>query len=51
MCTVVDEEDAPAAPRVEGLGLRARVTETVMANLEASRALAAQTLAAGGLAP
>ena len=48
---VIDEEDAPAAARVERLGLRARVTATVMANLDASRALAAQTLAAGGLAP
>jgi LPPG:FO 2-phospho-L-lactate transferase len=48
---VIDDEDAPAAARVEGLGLRARVTATVMANLDASRALAAQTLAAGGHAP
>jgi LPPG:FO 2-phospho-L-lactate transferase len=48
---VIDEEDAPAAARVEGLGLRARVTATVMANLDTSSALAAQTLAAGGLAP
>jgi LPPG:FO 2-phospho-L-lactate transferase len=48
---VIDDEDAPAAARVERLGLRARVTATVMANLEASRALAVQTLAAGGLAP
>jgi LPPG:FO 2-phospho-L-lactate transferase len=48
---VIDDEDAPAATRVERLGLRARVTATVMANLDASRALAAQTLAAGGLAP
>jgi LPPG:FO 2-phospho-L-lactate transferase len=48
---VIDDSDAPSAPRVERLGLRARVTATVMANLDASRALAAQTLAAGGLAP
>jgi LPPG:FO 2-phospho-L-lactate transferase len=48
---VIDEEDAPAAPRVERLGLRARVTATVMANVDASSALAAQTLAAGGLGP
>jgi hypothetical protein len=48
---VIDEEDAPAASRVERLGVRARVTATVMANLDASRALAAQTLAAGGLGP
>src|SRR3954451_24523262 len=48
---VIDDEDAPAAARVEKLGLRARVTATVMANMDASRALAAQTLAAGGLAP
>lgn len=46
---VIDDEDAPSAERVERLGLRARVTATVMANLDASRALAAQTLAAGGL--
>jgi LPPG:FO 2-phospho-L-lactate transferase len=48
---VIDDEDAPSAERVERLGLRARVTATVMANVEASRALAAQTLAAGGLRP
>jgi LPPG:FO 2-phospho-L-lactate transferase len=48
---MIDDEDAPAASRVEGLGLRARVTATVMGNLDASRALAAQTLAASGLAP
>ncbi|HEY3764006.1 MAG TPA: 2-phospho-L-lactate transferase [Gaiellales bacterium] len=48
---VIDDEDAQSAERVERLGLRARVTATVMANLDASRALAAQTLAAGGLAP
>jgi len=48
---VIDDEDAPAAARVERLGLRARVTATVMANIEASRALAAQTLAAGGFRP
>jgi LPPG:FO 2-phospho-L-lactate transferase len=48
---VIDEEDAPAAARVERLGLRARVTATVMANVDASSALAAQTLAAGGRRP
>jgi LPPG:FO 2-phospho-L-lactate transferase len=48
---VIDDEDAPAAARVERLGVRARVTATVMANIEASRALAAQTLAAGGFRP
>jgi LPPG:FO 2-phospho-L-lactate transferase len=48
---VIDDADSPAVERVERLGLRARVTATVMANLEVSRALATQTLAAGGFTP
>jgi LPPG:FO 2-phospho-L-lactate transferase len=46
---VIDREDASAAARVEQLGLRARVTGTVMVDVAASRALAAEALAAGGL--
>jgi LPPG:FO 2-phospho-L-lactate transferase len=44
-----DLKDAVAAGRVEQLGLRPRVTDTVMTDAAASRALAAEALAAGGL--
>jgi hypothetical protein len=43
---VIDRDDADAAGRVEELGLRPRVTETVMADAATRRALAAETLAA-----
>jgi LPPG:FO 2-phospho-L-lactate transferase len=46
---LIDCEDAAAARRVEELGLRPRVTGTVMVDVAASRALAAEALAAGGL--
>ncbi len=46
---LIDCEDAAAAGRVEALGLRPRVTGTVMVDVAASRALAAEALAAGGL--
>ena len=46
---LIDREDAAAAGRVEELGLRPRVTGTVMVDVAASRALAAEALAAGGL--
>jgi LPPG:FO 2-phospho-L-lactate transferase len=46
---LIDREDAAAAGRVEKLGLRPRVTGTVMVDVAASRALAAEALAAGGL--
>ncbi len=46
---LIDLKDAVAAGRVERLGLRPRVTDTVMTDAAASRALAAEALAAGGL--
>lgn len=46
---LIDRQDAAAAARVEELGLRPRVTGTVMVDVSASRALAAEALAAGGL--
>ncbi len=45
---VIDREDAAAADRVEALGLRPRVTGTIMADAGAKRALAAEALAAAG---
>jgi LPPG:FO 2-phospho-L-lactate transferase len=45
---LIDREDAAAAGRVEALGLRPRVTGTIMADAGAKRALAAEALAAAG---
>jgi LPPG:FO 2-phospho-L-lactate transferase len=45
---LIDREDAAAAGRVEALGLRPRVTGTIMADADAKRALAAEALAAAG---
>jgi LPPG:FO 2-phospho-L-lactate transferase len=47
---VIDAEDAAAAGSVERLGIRARVTGTVMTDAPTRRALAAAALAAVGLA-
>jgi LPPG:FO 2-phospho-L-lactate transferase len=46
---VIDREDAAAAGRVEALGLRPRVTGTIMTDAGAKRALAAEALAAAGV--
>ncbi len=46
---VIDREDAAAAGRVEALGLRPRVTGTIMADAGAKRALAVEALAAAGV--
>jgi LPPG:FO 2-phospho-L-lactate transferase len=43
---VIDTADAPDAPRVEALGVRAVVTDTVMLDARIAAALARQTLAA-----
>ena len=48
---VIDREDAAAARRVEALGLRPRVTATIMADADAKRALAVEALAAAGTGP
>jgi LPPG:FO 2-phospho-L-lactate transferase len=45
---LIDREDAAAAGRVEALGLRPRVTGTIMADADAKRALAVEALAAAG---
>jgi LPPG:FO 2-phospho-L-lactate transferase len=45
---LIDREDAAAAGRVEALGLRPRVTGTIMADADAKRALAVAALAAAG---
>lgn len=42
---VLDSADAPLAPRVEALGMRVLVTNTIMRTLADSRALAARVLA------
>jgi LPPG:FO 2-phospho-L-lactate transferase len=47
---VIDHEDASSASGVEQLGVRARVTAAVMTDAPTRRALAAEALAAGGLA-
>ena len=43
---MIDTADAPDAPRVEALGVRAVVTDTVMLDARIAAALARQTLAA-----
>ena len=45
---VLDEVDAALAPAVEGLGMRAVVTDTMMTSAERRRALASAVLDAAG---